>query len=65
MKPISKIKHGDKIISALEPGKLYFVPEIQRLCGLDPKSFLAALNQLRNNKHIVTNSRGQWFIELK
>lgn len=60
-KPLEKIKHGLKIVEAMEEGKLFFVEDIRRATGLDEKTLRGVLPRLLKNRHLEKNERGQWF----
>ncbi len=62
MKALEKIKHGQHVVDSLPPGQLFFVVDIQRATGLDPKSLKSVLSRLLKNGYIEKNTRGQWFI---
>jgi len=60
-KPIEQIKHGDKILAAMEEEALFFVEDIRRATGLDKKTLQSALSRLLKNRYLYKNDRGQWF----
>jgi len=60
-KPLEKIKHGLKIVEAMEEGKLFFVEDIRRATGLDEKTLRGVLLRLLKNRYLEKNARGQWF----
>lgn len=60
-KPLDKIKHGDKILAAMEEEALFFVEDIRRATGLDKKTLQGVLSRLLKNRYLYKNDRGQWF----
>jgi hypothetical protein len=60
-KALSKIKHGDKVMSCLSKGQLFFVADIQKAAGLDDKAIRLVLASLLKNNYLQ-NNKGQWFI---
>jgi DNA-binding IclR family transcriptional regulator len=60
-KPIEKIKHGPKVVAALEEEALFFVEDIRRATGLDDKTLRGVLASLLKNHYLFKNERGQWY----
>jgi DNA-binding IclR family transcriptional regulator len=60
-KPLEKIKHGLKIVEAMEDGQLFFVEDIRRATGLDEKTLRGVLPRLLKNRYLYKNERGQWY----
>jgi predicted transcriptional regulator of viral defense system len=60
-KPLEQIKHGPKILAAMEEDALFFVEDIRRATGLDEKTLRGVLSRLLKNHHLYKNERGQWF----
>lgn len=60
-KPLDKIKHGPKILAAMEEEALFFVEDIRRATGLDKKTLQSVLSRLLKNRYLYKNDRGQWF----
>jgi len=60
-KPLANIKHGPKIVDAMEGGKLFFVEDIRRATGLDDKTLRGVLQRLLKNRYLHKNEKGQWF----
>ena len=61
-KELAKIKHGPKIVDALNEDDLYFVHDIQRVTGLDEKTLRRSLNSLLKNGYLTKNAHSQWYI---
>jgi predicted transcriptional regulator of viral defense system len=60
-KPLEQIKHGPKILAAMEEEALFFVEDIRRATGLDEKTLRGVLSRLLKNRYLYKNDRGQWF----
>lgn len=60
-KPLEKIKHGLKVVEAMEDGKLFFVEDIRRATGLDERTLRGVLPRLLKNRYLFKNERGQWY----
>ncbi len=61
-KQLKDIKHGQRVVDSLDFTELYFVVDIQRKTGLDPKSLKSTLNRLLKNGFMDKNNRGQWYV---
>jgi predicted transcriptional regulator of viral defense system len=59
-KPIDKIKHGPKVLAAMEEEALFFVEDIRRATGLDEKTLRGVLDRLSKNRYLYKDHRGQW-----
>ena len=59
-KALDTIKHADKVLSVMQPGQAYFVDEIRRSSGLDPKTTMDVIRRLVKNSYIVQDSSGRW-----
>ena len=57
-KPLDKLKHGDKIVNALD-NPLFFA-ELVKATSLDTKTLQAALARLKKNGYISQASSGVW-----
>lgn len=59
-KPLDKIKHGPKVLAAMEEEALFFVEDIRRATGLDEKTLRGVLSMLAKNRYLYKDHRGQW-----
>lgn len=62
MKPLNKIKHGEKVIGCMSTGALFFVDDIRRATSLDDKTLRSVLSRLLKNGYLTKNDRGQWSV---
>ena len=63
MKALKTIKHAQRVVESLPVGQEFFVADIQRATGLDPKSLRSVLNRMLKNGHINKNAHGLWFLK--
>ena len=61
-KELEKIKHGLKIVEALNEDDLYFVHDIQKVTGIDEKTLRRSLNSLLKNGYLTKNDHSQWHL---
>lgn len=61
-KALEKIKHGEKVVTSLPVGQLFFVEDIRRATGLDERNLRQVLARLLRNGYLQKNARGQWSV---
>jgi len=64
MKALEKIKHGQRVVDALQSGEAFFVMDIQKETGLDTKSLRQVLSNLQKHGYIMKDAKGQWIRNL-
>lgn len=60
-KPLAKIKHGDKVVTALESEALFYADIVNRT-SLDPKTLQLVVDRLSKNGYIAKDPKGMWTV---
>lgn len=58
MKPIEKLKNGEKVFAVLKKPMMF--DEIRRATFLETKELQQCLMRLQKNGYVEKNDRGQW-----
>ena len=61
VKDLNDIKHGKKVIEALNGGHTFFVKDIQKETGLDERTLKNVLSSLLKH-HYIYSKNGQWLV---